>query len=176
MTALPASRRILVTVGTDFHTFDRLVGWADGWSVANPDSHVVVQYGSSRAPKVAEGCAFFTPAELHEQMDLADIVVTHGGPATITEARRRQRVPVCVPRDPGLGEHVDDHQQRFARFVGDRGLVRLVQTEAEFVAALSDNSLLVHATDRALPDGALPEGVVRLGDIVSRLIKEHRAR
>lgn len=114
-------------------------------------------------------------------MDAADIVVTHGGPATITEARRRRQVPVCVPRDPTLGEHVDDHQQRFARFIGDRGLVRLVQREAEFVDALSDNSRLVEAPDQpllneAVPDEALPEGVVQVGIIVTRLVREHRAR
>lgn len=175
MTGPSANRRVLVTVGTDFHAFDRLVTWADRWAAANPDSHVVVQYGSSLPPKVAEGCAFFTPKELHQQMDLTDVVVTHGGPATITEARRRHRVPICVPRDPILGEHVDDHQQRFARFVGERGLVRLATSEAEFVSALSEPSLLIDATDRGA-DQALPEGAATVGNIVSRLVREHRAR
>ena len=139
-------QRVFVTVGTDFHPFDRLVDWADTWATTNPSVRVVVQYGKSREPQVAEGHAFLSPDGLHRQMDFADLVVTHGGPATITEARRRRCTPICVPRDPSLGEHVDDHQQRFAAFLGTRGLVRLVRTEEEFAAALTDDSLLNRST------------------------------
>ena len=170
------SRRVLVTVGTDYHPFDRLVHWADRWAEQNPDSTVVVQHGSSRPPRHAVGSAFFTNYELAEQMASADIVVTHGGPATITETRRQRRIPVCVPRDPGLGEHVDDHQLRFARFLGSRDLVRLVQSETEFVTALDDPAALLIATDGESDEEVLPAGVLRVGEIITALVNQHRAR
>lgn len=171
-----AERRVLVTVGTDYHPFDRLVNWADRWAAANPSAEVVVQYGTSRAPSVAEGHAFLSPDELHCYMDAADFVVTHGGPATITEARRRRCTPICVPRDPVLGEHVDDHQQRFAQFLSRQGLVRLASTENQFVDALSDEDLLAaEAVSGALADHG-PTGVRRIGEIVAELITERRSQ
>ncbi len=51
---------------------------------------------------------------LEELLAQATVVVCHGGPGTVTEARDAGHVPLCMPRDPELGEHVDDHQQRFA--------------------------------------------------------------
>ena len=170
------NHRVLVTVGTDYHPFDRLVHWADRWAEQHPECTVVVQHGSSRSPKHALGSAYYTNYELAEQMASADIVVTHGGPATITETRRQRRIPVCVPRDPGLGEHVDDHQLRFARFLGSRELVRLVQSEAEFVTALDDPSSLRIASEGTADDEVLPAGVLRVGEIVAELVTKYRAR
>ena len=57
MSQLSSTRRVLVTVGTDFHAFDRLIRWADRWSEANPAARVVVQHGASRPPHVAIGCS-----------------------------------------------------------------------------------------------------------------------
>jgi UDP-N-acetylglucosamine transferase subunit ALG13 len=172
MSGSPSNRRVLITVGTDFHAFDRLIQWADRWSEANPDACVLVQHGSSRPPHIAKGIPFLSPAELQEEMAAASIVVTHGGPATITEARRVGRTPVCVPRDPSLGEHVDDHQQRFAGFLAERGLVRLVMTEDEFSDALSTVVDVGREDDAA--QWMTPAGVEEVGRIVTRLINDHR--
>ncbi|MFZ0324155.1 MAG: glycosyltransferase [Actinomycetes bacterium] len=169
------SYRVLVTVGTDHHSFDRLMDWVDRWADQNPDCPVVVQHGSSRPPSRVEGRAFFSNEELLAQMEAADVVVTHGGPATITETRRRRRVPVCVPRDPARDEHVDDHQQRFARFLDRQGLVRLVLSEEDFVAALADPDAL-RVDSAASQDDTMPEGVRRVGEIVAALVIQHRAR
>ena len=56
----------------------------------------------------------------------------HGGPGLITEAREAGHVPLCVPRDPQLGEHVDGHQQRFAALAAREGVVRTVQSQEAF--------------------------------------------
>src|SRR5207342_3032116 len=101
---------VLVQVGTDHHPFDRLVAWADTWAGAHPDVEVLVQHGRSRAPDVASGSAFLDRDTLTGLLESADVVVSHGGPATISEARAAGHRPVVVPRDPGRGEHVDDHQ------------------------------------------------------------------
>ena len=105
-------------------------------------------------------------------MAAADVVVTHGGPATITEARRTGGTPVCVPRDPKLGEHVDDHQQRFARFLAERGLVQLVETEVDFLDALS--AVVASSREGEVAKSATPAGVEEVGRIVARLIQVRR--
>ncbi len=114
---------VLVLVGTDHHPYDRIVRWADATALRLPGTRVVVQHGATRAPAHAEGHAFVTHAELVELLQSADVVVCHGGPGTITDARGAGHVPIVAPRDPALGEHVDGHQQRFVRLLEGSGLV-----------------------------------------------------
>lgn len=163
--------RVLVLVGTDFHRFDRLVGWVDRWA-ADRGADVLVQHGSSRPPEVATGQPYLDWDKVQSEIAQADAVVSHGGPATIAEARKAGHVPIVVPRDPARGEHVDDHQLRFSRRLGASGLVTVADDEASLRAALDaaaaagrgpavELSAEVAATTRrlgTLVDGLLPAG------------------
>lgn len=157
-----SGRRILVLVGTDHHGFDRAVTWADTRQRAHPDDDVLVQHGRTAAPGAARGAAFLTPAELRAEVALADVVITHGGPGTISDARRGGHRPLVFPRDPAFGEHVDDHQRRFAPWCAERGLVHVAMDPA----ALDDHlaALPPHGTrlvERMIPDGPIsPVGPV----------------
>lgn len=114
---------ILVTVGTHHQPFDRLVEAAD--QLARAGEEVFVQWGTARAPRVAAGEAWLTPERLEALADEAQVIVTHAGPASLFLAWDRGLLPVVVPRQPDLGEHVDDHQLRFAEHLGGRALVVL---------------------------------------------------
>ncbi len=145
-----ASRSVVVVVGTDHHPFDRAVAWADDWQRRHPDDRVVIQFGRSRAPELATGHEFLAPAEVRDTMAAADVVITHGGPGTISDAQRSGHRPIVFPRDPSRGEHVDDHQQRFASWCAERDLVdlarevddleRLLAGAADTRAATSDTA------------------------------------
>ncbi|HEY6740533.1 MAG TPA: hypothetical protein VI076_16955, partial [Actinopolymorphaceae bacterium] len=81
---------MLVIVGTDVHPFTRLVEWTDAWAGRQADAvECFVQYGHSGPPGHADGADFLEHATLEKLLDEADIVVCHGGPSTISEARRR---------------------------------------------------------------------------------------
>ncbi len=140
MSVVPAEapKTVLVLLGTDFHRFDRLVRWCDQWIAGQSSDRVrcVVQHGSALPPDRAEGVAFFSAQELAAQIRQADAVVCHGGPATITECRHAGHLPIVVPREASLGEHVDDHQMLFAARMDKAGLVRVARTEAELFATL----------------------------------------
>jgi UDP-N-acetylglucosamine transferase subunit ALG13 len=127
---------VLVVVGTDHHRFDRVVRWTDEWLRRRPGASALVQYGTSAAPTAADGRPLVPHAQLQELMRSARVVVSHGGPATITEIRKLGKLPVCVPRDPALDEHVDGHQQRFARRMGASGFVVLCESQEAFEASL----------------------------------------
>ncbi|GAA3723678.1 UDP-N-acetylglucosamine transferase subunit ALG13/GT2 family glycosyltransferase [Spinactinospora alkalitolerans] len=127
---------VLVTLGTDHHPFDRLVDWVDGYAREHSDVAVVVQHGASRAPTAAQGTAFLDRHLLGSLMKRAAAVVTHGGPATITEVRRRGRLPIAIARDPELGEHIDDHQLRFVTRLDDAGLARSCASSQQLAATL----------------------------------------
>jgi UDP-N-acetylglucosamine transferase subunit ALG13 len=171
------SGRILVSVGTDHHPFDRVVGWADAWARDHPEDVVVVQHGSAREPVVAEGTPLLDHASLQREMDEADVVVCHGGPATLTEARRHGHLPICVPRDPLLGEHVDDHQQRFARHLARVGMVVIADDEATFRNCLT--RALAEPEQWRVPvagteGGEAAPGVTRIGELIDELVHKHR--
>ncbi|WP_445154381.1 hypothetical protein ACTWLI_13970 [Arthrobacter sp. Hor0625] len=132
-----AARTIAVLVGTDCHPFQRIIDWADKWAEANPADRVIVQYGHSAPPRTASGRAFISPTELATLLETSDVVIIHGGPATLSEARKASHLPLVFPRDPRHGEHVDDHQQRFSRWADGRDLAICVESAQELDARVA---------------------------------------
>ena len=128
---------VLVVVGTDHHPFERLMRWVDAFAAAT-DRPIgwLVQSGTSTAPGSVRSRAFLARDELARAMAEATVVVCHGGPASIADARSAGHVPIVVPRRRGLGEHVDDHQVRFARRLAGSGRIRLAEDEERFRGCL----------------------------------------
>lgn len=124
--------RIFVTVGTDHHRFDRLLGWIDGWFEARAPADVAVfcQTGSSGPTRRVPSMPFLDADVLQTSLAEADCVVTHGG-TTVALARHAGHVPIVVPRSHELGEHVDDHQIHFAAKVAALGYAHLAQSAEE---------------------------------------------
>jgi UDP-N-acetylglucosamine transferase subunit ALG13 len=129
---------LLVTVGTDHHPFDRLVRWVDGW-LDSPGGRAaglrcLLQTGTSAVPAGESGAvrwqAYLEFEALQTAMRDAAAVVCHGGPGTILGARHMGAVPIVVPRQHRLGEHVDDHQVAFSRRLAAEGSVFLAEDEA----------------------------------------------
>jgi len=116
---------IFATLGTDEHPFTRLV----------EELERLVREGRIRERVVVQ--RGFTPyqGELLETYEIlpfdrlvnyireARVVITHGGPGSIALSLLQGKVPVVVPRDPALGEHVDGHQIEFVRFLKERGSI-----------------------------------------------------
>jgi len=113
---------VLVTVGSDKHPFDRLIGWVDDVldAIRDLDCRYVSQHGTSPRPRSGDHHAFLGHDRLQHLMVEATVVISHGGPGTLTECLRLGRKPVAVPRLAALGEAVDDHQTAFCRFLADR--------------------------------------------------------
>lgn len=133
---------ILVTVGTHEDPFDRLVAAAERLAAAGED--VVVQTGTSTVPTPhCTAHRVLPPSALDALVRRAEVVVTHGGPGSILQARAAGHVPIVVPRRSAHGEHVDDHQVAFTRRIADR--VRLVDDPARLADAV--------AAHRAAPAG-----------------------
>ncbi len=177
MTTEP-TQLVLVMVGTDHHPFDRMVEWIDEWlgGRPTPNVRVVVQHGSTTGPRKAEGRDFVPRQELDALIAEASVVVCHGGPSTIVETRRRGLVPIVLARSARLGEHVDDHQQRFARAMSERGLIQLVADRDSLFAALDAAVLSPLLVAAGAPQENPAESAARLGALVDRLVAANRAR
>lgn len=157
---------VFTTVGTDHHPFDRLVDWVEGW-FATPrgrDARALWQTGTSRCP--AGGDAYLTFDAMKAAFEAADAVVSHGGPATIMDARAAGTIPIVIPRQKRHGEHVDDHQVRFSGFMAARSQIVLVSTRDELWSAL--DAVLDDRGTYRIPVSAsdVPEAVSRFADLV----------
>jgi UDP-N-acetylglucosamine transferase subunit ALG13 len=173
-----AAPRIVVTVGTDHHPFDRLIGWTNEWLRRHPEQiqAVFVQSGAASVVPACPGSRFLDVGHLNTLLDAADVIVCHGGPASISGAWTRGQLPIVVPRMPQLGEHVDDHQVDFCRKVAELGRVRLAQTAADF-AGLLDEAAGDHARFRtSLPGADVDAAVARFGEFVEELAGRPRHR
>jgi UDP-N-acetylglucosamine transferase subunit ALG13 len=162
---------VFVTVGTDHHPFDRLCAWADAWVAAgrHPEVPWFVQSGTSKAPVHAPARDYIRYDEMCDYMSRAVAVVCHGGPATIMDARKLGRVPIVLPRNADLGEHVDNHQQRFARKMAELGEIHLVTTQDEMFElvekAIADPTAFATSTDGA----AIAAAVAKFEELVDGL-------
>lgn len=178
MTCRQDVARVVVCVGTDHHRFDRLVAWMDQWYESRPDPTVecLVQYGASNPPRHAPGVSYLAHDELRRELEQASVVVCHGGPATIAEARRAGHLPLVVARDPTRREHVDDHQQRFARHALGVGLIGLVSTFAELDAALAATLAAGPPRRREPLEEIQATSVARVGELVESVLAAARGR
>ena len=169
---------LLVTVGTDHHPFDRLVRWAGAWLAAHPgELRCLMQTGTSAPPTgpAADWQAYLEFDALQAAMASAAAVVCHGGPGTILGARHQGAIPVVVPRQHRLGEHVDDHQVAFSRrLAADGGEIHLAETEAG-LHRLLDRVAGEPAAFRAGPqDRATGSAVREFGRLVDGLVGDRR--
>lgn len=166
---------VLVAVGTDVHPFTRLVGWADQLAARlDGAAEVVLQHGQSQPGRLATARDYLGYEELEQLMRRAGAVVTHGGPGSIMGARDAGHRPIVVPRDPALGEHVDDHQQRFTDLLVSEGRV----VRADDYPTLERQVLTALAEERRLPVAAMAvaPGVTAAGRVLDDLLSNRPRR
>lgn len=174
--------RFVVTVGTDHHPFDRLIGWVNDWLTAHPGqaADFFVQSGAATVEPAAASVKFLDTVALSRALDEADVMICHGGPGAISDAWRRGQVPIAVPRLRKLGEVVDDHQVDFCRKLADTGKIRLAE-DAATLHALMDEAVADRSGYRlddlpAEAAAAVAKTVARFEELVNDLVSENRPR
>lgn len=161
--------QVVVSVGTDHHRFDRLIGWMDEWRRANLGVTVLIQRGTS-APSELGGCHELIPhADLLRRFAEATAVVSHGGPSTVMDARMSGRFPIVMARNPAYEEHVDDHQMRFADHLKKHGVADVVDTKQGLFDALERAMTNPDAYTVPVSDAAA-EGIHEFGRLVDGLM------
>jgi UDP-N-acetylglucosamine transferase subunit ALG13 len=160
---------VFVTVGTDHHRFERLMDWIEEWSARNPGARLVVQHGTARAVDGAECSAFLPPERFRALLADAAAVVCPGGPGAIMETRAAGLRPIVVPRRGDLGEHVDNHQLAFSRFLAGRDLVTLAETDPDLFVAL--DRVLETPNAYVIPEtGGSPAGIEGVASLIDDLV------
>lgn len=110
---------IFVTVGTHEQPFDRLIKQIDILKSNNKiNQKVIIQRGfSNYLPKYCESYKMLSYEEMKKFIHQANIVITHGGPATFIEVLQSHKIPIVVPRMKKFNEHINNHQVEFVELV-----------------------------------------------------------
>lgn len=139
---VPAKQPLMfATVGATLK-FDRLVRTVAAAKAAGAiPERVVLQTGEGGEQPKTDGIEAHEALPFDRVLDLlrdADLVVCHGGTGSLITALREGCRTVVLPRTFARGEHYDDHQVEIARAFADRGLVTVVEDEAEFTDKLAE--------------------------------------
>ena len=126
---------IFVTVGTHEQQFNRLIKEVDrlkGEGLIQDE--VFIQTGfSDYEPVYCQWKNLISYDEMNHYMDEANIIITHGGPATFMGVISRGKRPIVVPRQEKFGEHVNDHQLEFSQKINEEYIdsIELIQNIEE---------------------------------------------
>lgn len=149
---------VVVSAGTYHLPFDRLSRWMQEWLDEHDGVRLVMQHGPSESVRGAENVEILPYAELLDLCREADVVVLQGGAGAVMDMRDLGVVPIVVPRVPGDGEVVDDHQLVFSAEMAQLGIIHRALTPQELGAQL----------ERALAGGAnTPGDIADPGDIAT---------
>jgi UDP-N-acetylglucosamine--N-acetylmuramyl-(pentapeptide) pyrophosphoryl-undecaprenol N-acetylglucosamine transferase len=120
MTSPRPVRRAVVIVGSQY-PFDRMVRRIT--EILPPDVEVLWQTGRTDVTGLAiDARPMVSHRELRDAIDSADVVISHAGVGAALDALDSGVVPVMIPREAKLGEHIDDHQQDLAVVLRERQL------------------------------------------------------
>lgn len=144
---------IFVTVGTHEQPFNRLICEIDQLvRLGKIKEEVIVQTGytnyESSSIKVKKIIGYDEMDELYEK---ARIIITHGGPASIFQAWKYNKIPIVVPRNNKYKEHVDEHQLEFVKKISKTNNIipifdisdleeQILKYNSEYNICLSSNS------------------------------------
>lgn len=131
---------IFVCLGTKRFSFNRLLEELDNLIEQNKiDNDVLAQIGQSTyIPKNYKYKRFMDPDEYENNVNKADIVITHGGTGAIVKALKAEKQIIAVPRLEKYGEHSDDHQLQIVSFFSENGYVHRVDQMTELMPAIEN--------------------------------------
>ena len=91
---------------------------------------------SDYIPKNFSYKKFLDRDEFSNEMEKANIVITHGGTGAIIGAVKKGKKVIAVPRRAKYGEHVDDHQLQLIKQFDDLNLICSCQDTGKLDVAL----------------------------------------
>ena len=104
--------KIFITLGSQKFQFNRLLKAVDELcekgTIDAEDVFAQIGY-SDYIPKNFSYKKFLDRDEFSNEMEKANIVITHGGTGAIIGAVKKGKKVIAVPRRAKYGEHVDDH-------------------------------------------------------------------
>lgn len=133
---------ILVILGTQKFQFNRLLKMIDDLlDEKTIKEEVIAQIGNSDyCPKNFSYVKFFSHEDFIKKINECDIVITHGGVGSISNALRFHKKTIVVPRNSKYNEHVDNHQYELTKKYSELGYILSATDYEELKKWLNDIS------------------------------------
>ncbi|MDS3859218.1 glycosyltransferase [Thermosynechococcaceae cyanobacterium BACA0444] len=133
---------ILVTVGTEQFPFDRLMSWINALikqKFLDPAvEEILVQYGSCQVvPKGVQAAAVFPEDSFKTYIKQARVIISHCGEGSVYALAASGNPYILVPRHHAYQEHVDNHQEEWAKMLEKQGIA-VAWELADLVRFLAD--------------------------------------
>lgn len=101
---------ILLSVGTQKQQFTRLFELVVNCNELNNEK-IISQSGYTKYENDRiESFDFISLEKMDEYIEMADLVICHGGVGTILSAIMKGKKVIAIPRLAKYGEHINDHQ------------------------------------------------------------------
>lgn len=104
---------ILVLLGSQDYKFDRLINAVDNFALENKNVKFVIQTGRNNyetsAPNI-DKFDFVAKDEFEKIISDAELIITHGGAASLISSLVAGRKIIAFPRLKDYNEQIDNHQ------------------------------------------------------------------
>lgn len=149
---------IFVTVGSEQFPFDRLIRAVDDLARQGVLRDVYCQTGASTyRPQHCQWAPFLPFHEMIERIRASELVIAHGGVGITLLCLQQGKIPVLAPRRPVLGEHVDDHQLRFAIHLEQLNKAVTIREMRELEKAIKKQNELQKAYEGSRKSSSQPQ-------------------
>ena len=165
---------IFVSLGTHSQPMARLVPALESLArELSAHGPFVIQHGATSLPSGWAGARLLPRERLLAYLAEADVVITHGGPATVEESLHAGKVPIVIPRRKSLREHVDDHQVTYALALAAGGKAVLADELGDLLGVVRAYLAAPPAPPPAIDTGP---AVKEFADLASRVLLRGRRR
>lgn len=157
---------LVISLGTDYHTFDRLLRWVKAYLAENPQVRCLVQHGHTSPVEGADNVKLLPAGTLKRLYAKAQVVLVQGGPGSIQDARATGAIPLVVPRRVEFDEVVDNHQVPFVTMMEKQGGAVIVESRADLFDKLTlafENPSLFHAAKPYVANPSIAAGQLAQG-------------
>ena len=157
---------LVVSLGTDYHTFDRLLRWVKAYLAENPQVRCLIQHGHTSPVEGADNVKLLPAGTLKRLYAKAQVVLVQGGPGSIQDARATGAIPLVVPRRVEFNEVVDNHQVPFVTMMEKQGGAVIVESRADLFDKLTlafENPSLFHAAQPYVANPSIAAGQLAQG-------------
>lgn len=121
---------IFAASGTTGFPFKRLLEAIEIISGSRLQEKIILQYNQPLDrifPRHVRVVKFVPIKSMNLLFSTADIILTHAGFGSVSQAiKLGKRPPIVFPRLSKFGEHIDDHQLAFARYLVSRKLILML--------------------------------------------------
>ncbi len=112
---------ILVTLGTQFEPFTRLLNMVENSSLTN---EIIVQAGHTKyKSRKMNLFDFISFDEMDALIDKANFIITHGGTGSILTPLKKGKKVIACARLSKYKEHVDNHQTEIVSILSQQGYI-----------------------------------------------------